>query len=45
MKIPDAFPLPPGSWRLSDDVRFRRVGPVALKDVSRDVVTHQAERA
>jgi adenylate cyclase len=28
-----------------DDVRFRRVGPVAFKGVSRDVVVYEAERA
>jgi class 3 adenylate cyclase len=33
------------SHAASDDVRFRRVGPVALKNVSRDVVVHEAERA
>jgi adenylate cyclase len=29
----------------SDDVRFRRVGPVSFKNVSRDVVVYEAERA
>jgi class 3 adenylate cyclase len=33
------------SHAASDDVRFRRVWPVALKRVSRDVVVHEAERA
>lgn len=33
------------SQAASDDVRFRRVWPVALKSVSRDVVVHEAERA
>jgi adenylate cyclase len=29
----------------SDDIRFRRVGPVSFKGVSRDVVIYEAERA
>ena len=29
----------------SDDVRFTRVGPVSFKNVSRDVVVYEAERA
>ena len=33
------------SHAASDDVRFRRVWPVALKSVSPDVVVHEAERA
>jgi class 3 adenylate cyclase len=33
------------SHAASDDVRFRRVGPVAFKNVSRDVVVYEAERA
>jgi class 3 adenylate cyclase len=28
-----------------DDVRFRRVGPVSFKGVSRDVVVYDVERA
>jgi hypothetical protein len=31
--------------RLCDDVRFRLARPVALKNVSRGVVVHDAERA
>jgi hypothetical protein len=30
---------------LGDDIRFRRVGPVSFKGVSRDVVIYEAERA
>ncbi len=33
------------SHAASDDVRFRRVGPVSFKNVSRDVVVYEAERA
>jgi hypothetical protein len=29
----------------SEDIRFRRVGPVSFKGVSRDVVIYEAERA
>jgi hypothetical protein len=29
----------------SDDIRFRRVGPVSFKGVSRDVVIYEAGRA
>jgi hypothetical protein len=29
----------------SDGIRFRRVGPVSFKGVSRDVVIYEAERA
>jgi adenylate cyclase len=29
----------------SDDIRFRRIGPVPFKGVSRDVVVYEAERA
>ena len=31
--------------RAGDDVRFRRVGPVSFKGVSRDVVVFEAARA
>jgi hypothetical protein len=30
---------------LGDDIRFRRIGPVSFKGVSRDVVIYEAERA
>ena len=33
------------SHAAADDVRFRRVGPVSFKGVSRDVVVYEAERA
>jgi hypothetical protein len=33
------------SHAASDDVRFGRVGPVSFKNVSRDVVVYEAERA
>jgi adenylate cyclase len=33
------------SHAAGDDVRFRRVGPVSFKGVSRDVVVYEAEGA